>query len=56
MGLGTSGPQVVEGWHGVPFNKTLTWLREYVTIVKQIFAREAPLEIRRRTVPDSIPR
>jgi F420-dependent oxidoreductase-like protein len=44
MGLGTSGPQVVEGWHGVPFNKTLTWLREYVTIVKQVFAREAPLE------------
>jgi len=44
MGLGTSGPQVVEGWHGVPFNKTLTWLREYVTIVKQIFARQAPLE------------
>ncbi|MDH3655666.1 MAG: LLM class F420-dependent oxidoreductase [Myxococcales bacterium] len=44
MGLGTSGPQVVEGWHGVPFNKSLTWLREYVTIVKKIFAREAPLE------------
>lgn len=44
MGLGTSGPQVVEGWHGVPFNKTLTWLREYVLIVKKIFAREAPLE------------
>jgi len=44
MGLGTSGPQVVEGWHGVPFNKTLTWLREYVTIVKRIFAREAPLQ------------
>ena len=44
LGLGPSGPQVVEGWHGVPFNKTLTWLREYVTIVKMIFAREAPLE------------
>ena len=44
MGLGTSGPQVVEGWHGVPFNKSLTWLREYVTIVKQIFARQGPLE------------
>lgn len=44
MGLGTSGPQVVEGWHGVPFNKTLTWLREYVMIVKQIFAREAALK------------
>jgi F420-dependent oxidoreductase-like protein len=44
LGLGTSGPQVVEGWHGVPFGKALTWLREYVTIVRRIFAREAPLE------------
>jgi F420-dependent oxidoreductase-like protein len=44
LGIGTSGPQVVEGWHGVPFDKPLTWLREYVTIVKQIFAREKPLE------------
>jgi F420-dependent oxidoreductase-like protein len=44
MGLGTSGPQVVEGWHGVPFHRSLTWLREYVTIVKKIFARESPLE------------
>ncbi|MFO0759196.1 MAG: LLM class F420-dependent oxidoreductase [Byssovorax sp.] len=44
MGLGTSGPQVVEGWHGVSFDKPLTWLREYITIVKQIFAREKPLE------------
>ena len=43
LGLGTSGPQVVEGWHGVPWHKPLTWLREYLTIVKQIFAREAPL-------------
>jgi len=44
LGLGTSGPQVVEGWHGVPFDKPLSWLREYVTIVKKILAREAPLE------------
>ncbi len=44
LGLGTSGPQVVEGWHGVPFDKPLTWMREYVTIVKQIFARQRPLE------------
>jgi F420-dependent oxidoreductase-like protein len=44
LGLGTSGPQVVEGWHGVPFDKPLTWMREYVTIVKAIFAREKPLE------------
>ena len=44
LGLGTSGPQVVEGWHGVPFDKPLTWLREYVAIVRKILAREAPLE------------
>lgn len=44
LGLGTSGPQVVEGWHGVPWHKPLTWLREYITIVKAILAREAPLQ------------
>ena len=44
LGLGTSGPQVVEGWHGLPWKKPLTWLREYITIVRQILAREAPLE------------
>ncbi len=44
LGLGTSGPQVVEGWHGVPWQKPLTWLREYIAIVKQILAREAPLQ------------
>ncbi len=44
LGLGTSGPQVVEGWHGVSFDKPLTWLREYVQIVRMILAREAPLE------------
>lgn len=43
LGLGTSGPQVVEGWHGVPFNKPLSWVREYVTIVREILAREKPL-------------
>jgi F420-dependent oxidoreductase-like protein len=44
LGLGTSGPQVVEGWHGQPWDRPLTWLREYITIVKKILAREAPLE------------
>jgi F420-dependent oxidoreductase-like protein len=43
LGLGTSGPQVVEGWHGVPFGKPLTWLREYITIVRKILAREEKL-------------
>ena len=44
LGLGTSGPQVVEGWHGVPFGKPLTWLKEYLLILRQILAREKPLE------------
>jgi F420-dependent oxidoreductase-like protein len=44
LGLGTSGPQVVEGWHGVPFGKPLTWLREYLLIVRQIIAREGALQ------------
>jgi F420-dependent oxidoreductase-like protein len=40
MGLGASGPQVVEGWHGQPYGKALTRTREYVDIVRKIFARE----------------
>lgn len=43
MGLGLSGPQVVEGWHGVSYARPLTRTREYVEIVRQIFARAAPL-------------
>jgi len=42
-GLGASGPQVVEGWHGVPYGKPVTRLREYIQIMKQIFRREGPL-------------
>lgn len=41
-GLGASGPQVVEGWHGVPYGKPVTRLREYIRIMKQIFARQGP--------------
>ncbi len=41
VGLGASGPQVVEGWHGVPYGKPVTRLKEYVQIMKQIFARES---------------
>jgi len=44
LGLGVSGPQVVEGWHGVPYGKPLVRTREYVSIVRQIWARERPLE------------
>jgi F420-dependent oxidoreductase-like protein len=46
LGLGPSGPQVVEGWHGVAYGKPLTRTREYVTIIRRILAREAPLEFK----------
>lgn len=40
LGLGVSGPQVVEGWYGQPFAKPLARTREYVSIVRQVLARE----------------
>ena len=40
MGLGTSGPQVVEGWHGQPWGKPLTRTREYVEIVRAALRRD----------------
>ena len=45
-GVGPSGPQVVEGWHGVPFGKPLLRTREYIAIIRQILERKAPLEYR----------
>jgi F420-dependent oxidoreductase-like protein len=46
MGLGLSGPQVVEGWHGVGYSRGLTRTREYIDIVRTIFQREERLEHR----------
>ena len=40
LGLGISGPQVVEGWHGQPFDRPLRRTREYVDIVRKALARE----------------
>jgi F420-dependent oxidoreductase-like protein len=45
MGLGLSGPQVVEGWHGVSYKRPLTRTREYVNIVRQIFRREERMSL-----------
>jgi F420-dependent oxidoreductase-like protein len=44
LGLGVSGPQVVEGWYGRPSNKPLARTREYVEIIRRAVAREAPVE------------
>ncbi|MEC8775463.1 MAG: LLM class flavin-dependent oxidoreductase, partial [Pseudomonadota bacterium] len=38
LGLGPSGPQVVEGWYGVPYGRPLTRLREYVEIIRKVLA------------------
>ena len=44
VGLGASGPQVVEGWHGVPYGKPVTRAKEYIQIMRKIMEREAPVE------------
>lgn len=44
LGLGPSGPGVVEGWYGVPYGRPMTRTREYISIIRQILAREAPLQ------------
>jgi F420-dependent oxidoreductase-like protein len=44
LGLGPSGPQVAEGWHGAAYGKPLADTREYVSIVRSVWAREKPLE------------
>jgi F420-dependent oxidoreductase-like protein len=43
LGLGVSGPQVVEGWYGQPYSKPVSRTREYVSIIRKILAREAPV-------------
>src|SRR5437879_10372500 len=43
-GIGPSGPQVIEGWHGQPYGKPQARTREYIAIIRQVFARQGPLE------------
>lgn len=43
LGLGVSGPQVVEGWYGAKFPKPLARTREYIDILRQVWARQAPV-------------
>ncbi|MEI8050192.1 MAG: LLM class F420-dependent oxidoreductase [Actinomycetes bacterium] len=43
LGLGVSGPQVVEGWYGQPFNQPLARTREYINIVRDVWRREGPV-------------
>jgi F420-dependent oxidoreductase-like protein len=48
LGIGASGPQVVEGWYGRPYPRPLERTREYVTILREIIAREGPVEFHGR--------
>ena len=43
LGIGVSGPQVVEGWYGQPFSKPLARTREYIDVMRRIWAREGPV-------------
>ena len=44
LGIGPSGPQVVEGWYGQAYGKPLTRTKEYISVIKQVIAREGPLK------------
>ena len=55
LGLGASGPQVIEGFHGVPYSRPLTRTREVIDVVRQALAREAPIELDGRTVTVPLP-
>ena len=41
-GIGVSGPQIVEGWYGQPWGKPYYRIKDYVAIMRKIFARESP--------------
>jgi F420-dependent oxidoreductase-like protein len=43
LGVGVSGPQIVEGWYGQPWGKPYYRIRDYVTIMRKVLAREAPV-------------
>jgi F420-dependent oxidoreductase-like protein len=43
LGLGASGPQVVEGWYGQPYPKPLARTREYIAVIRKILARDVPV-------------
>jgi F420-dependent oxidoreductase-like protein len=44
LGLGASGPQVIEGWHGLPYDAPIGRTREIIDVCRQVWTREAPLE------------
>ena len=56
LGLGASGPQVVEGWYGQPYPKPLGRTREYVEIIRKVLARDEPVDLRGRALHAAVSR
>ena len=50
LGIGVSGPQIVEGWHGQPWGKPADRMRDYVAIIKKILRREGPVSHQGREI------
>jgi F420-dependent oxidoreductase-like protein len=55
LGLGASGPQVIEGFHGVPYEKPMVRIKEYIESCRQIWAREQKFEFHGQTVQVPLP-
>ncbi len=55
LGLGASGPQVVEGFHGVPYEKPMQRIKEYIDTCRLVWKREAPLSYEGQTVQVPLP-
>ncbi len=55
LGLGSSGPQVVEGWHGVPFTAPVARTREIIEVCRQVWARTEPLVHQGNLLLDAAP-
>ena len=55
LGIGASGPQVIEGFHGVPYEKPMQRIKEYIDVCRMVWAREQPLEYHGATVDVPLP-
>ena len=55
LGLGASGPQVIEGFHGVPYEKPMQRIKEYIQACRMIWAREEPFNMDGQTVKVPLP-
>ena len=55
LGLGASGPQVIEGFHGIPYEKPMQRIKEYIEVCRKVWAREEALSYDGKTVQVPLP-